>query len=60
MFTSIMAFVVIRQIFLVIAFKSYHDLSIIGYGYSFTWALAAIFTSIYYHCSGWLKKEMAK
>lgn len=60
MFTSIMAFVVVRQIFLKIALKVSKDILIIGYSYSFTWILAAILTGLYYHFSGWLKKEMAK
>ncbi|MCH4208249.1 MAG: MATE family efflux transporter [Solobacterium sp.] len=57
MITSIMAFVVIRQIFLAIAMPIYNDLGLIGYGYSFTWILAAVFTGIYYFRSHWLKKE---
>ncbi len=60
MFTSILAFVVIRQIFLAIVLKQVHDIAIVGYSYSFTWILAAIFTATYYHKSGWLKKEMEK
>ena len=60
MFTSILAFVVIRQIFLKIVLNIVHDITIVGYSYSFTWILAAIFTASYYYKSGWLKKEMAK
>ena len=60
MFTSILAFVVIRQIFLKIVLNIVHDITIIGYSYSFTWILAAIFTATYYYKSCWLKKEMAK
>lgn len=57
MVTSIMAFVVIRQIFLALAMPVYHDLALIGYGYSFTWVLAAAFTGCYYFGSHWLQKE---
>ena len=60
MFTSIMAFVVIRQIYLAIVLKTTRDISMIGWGYSLTWILAAVFTGCYYHFSGWLQKEMAK
>ena len=60
MLTSITSFVFIRQIFLAIALKISSDISIIGYSYSITWIMAAIFTGSYYHFSGWLKKEMIK
>ena len=60
MLTSIISFVVIRQIFLAIVLKQIHTIEIVGYSYSFTWILAAIFTACYYHFSGWLSKEMAK
>lgn len=57
MVTSIVAFVIIRQIFLAIAMPIYGSLNLIGYGYSFTWILAAAFTGLYYLGSHWLKKE---
>ena len=60
MLTSIISFVVIRQIFLAIVLKQIHLIEVVGYSYSFTWILAAIFTSCYYHFSGWLNKEIAK
>ncbi len=60
MLTSIISFVVIRQIFLAIVLKQIHLIEVVGYSYSFTWVLAAIFTSCYYHLSGWLNKEIAK
>jgi len=60
MITSILSLVVIRQIFLAIAMPAYHDLAVIGYGYSFTWVLATIFTGCYYFGSHWLKKEEEK
>ena len=60
MLTSIISFVVIRQIFLAIVLKQIHLIEVVGYSYSFTWILAAVFTSCYYHFSGWLNKEIAK
>lgn len=57
MVTSIMAFVIIRQIFLAIVLNFNHDISIIGWGYSLTWILAAAFTSFYYFRSHWLQVE---
>lgn len=57
MITSILAFVVIRQIFLMIVLPINHDISMIGWSYSLTWMLAAAFTSLYYFQSHWLKKE---
>ena len=57
MVTSIVAFVIIRQIFLAITMPIYNSLDLIGYGYSFTWILAAAFTGCYYFGSHWLKKE---
>ena len=58
MITSIIAFVVMRQIFLAVAIPLYHHISIIGIGYSFTWAMAALMTGIYYLTSNWLQKSM--
>lgn len=58
MITSIIAFVVMRQIFLAVAIPLYHHISIIGIGYSFTWAMAALMTEIYYFTSNWLQKSM--
>lgn len=58
MITSIIAFVVMRQIFLAVAIPLYHHISIIGIGYSFTWAMAALMTGIYYFTSNWLQKAM--
>ncbi len=60
MITSIMAFVVIRQIFLMIVLNLYHDMSIIGWGYSLTWMLAAAFTAYYYFHSHWLQVEESR
>ncbi len=60
MVTSIVSFVVIRQIFLAIVLKQVHTIEIVGYSYSFTWILAAVFTACYYHFSGWLNKEIVK
>lgn len=58
MITSIIAFVLMRQIFLAVAIPLYHHISIIGIGYSFTWAMAALMTGIYYFTSNWLQKSM--
>lgn len=58
MITSIIAFVLMRQIFLAVAIPLYHHISIIGIGYSFTWAMAALMTGIYYFTSNWLQKAM--
>ena len=58
MVTSIIAFVEMRQIFLAVAIPLYHHISIIGIGYSFTWAMAALMTGIYYFTSNWLQKSM--
>ena len=58
MITSIIAFVLMRQIFLAVAIPLYHHISIIGIGYSFTWAMAALMTEIYYFTSNWLQKSM--
>jgi len=60
MVTSIMAFVVIRQIFLAIVLQFNHDISIVGWGYSLTWILAASFTAFYYFHSHWLQTEEAR
>lgn len=60
MVTSIMAFVVIRQIFLMIVLNVYHNISIIGWGYSLTWMLAASFTGFYYFHSRWLQTEESR
>lgn len=59
MVTSVMAFVVIRQIYLAAVMPKVHDISVIGWGYSGTWILAAAFTSSYYFASRWLQKEEA-
>ena len=58
MVTSIVAFVVIRQIFLAITIPMFHDISVIGYCYSFSWIVGAAMTAIYYFKSNWLKKTM--
>lgn len=58
MITSIIAFVLMRQILLAVAIPLYHHISIIGIGYSFTWAMAALMTGIYYFTSNWLQKSM--
>lgn len=60
MVTSIMAFVVIRQIFLAIVLPLNHDIAIVGWGYSLTWILAASFTGFYYFRSHWLQVEEAR
>lgn len=60
MITSIVSFVVIRQIFLAVFTKTITDITVIGWGYSITWGIAALLTGIYYFASGWLKKEEAK
>ena len=57
MVTSILAFVVIRQIFLALILQVNHDISMIGWSYSGTWILAAAFTSFYYFQSHWLTLE---
>lgn len=59
MLTSIISFVVLRQIYLAVVMPRFHNLSLIGYGYSFTWLTAAVLTSIYYFTSHWLKKQEA-
>ena len=60
MITSITAFVVIRQIYLAIFTAKATDIAVIGWGYSLTWGIAAVLTTIYYFGSGWLKKEEMK
>lgn len=60
MITSIVSFVVIRQIFLAVFTKTISDITVIGWGYSITWGIAALLTGIYYFASGWLKKEEEK
>ena len=60
MITSIMSFVVIRQIFLYFTLQTIKDIKIVGYSYGFTWILAAVFTSLYYFKSHWLIKEENK
>ena len=60
MITSILAFVVIRQIFLAVTLKVFHDITVIGLGYSLTWCLAAGFTAFYYFKSNWLQSEIKK
>ncbi len=57
MFTSVIAFVAIRQIYLSVVLNMYHNIVVIGYGYSVTWAIAACLTGAYYFGSHWLKKE---
>lgn len=60
MITSIVSFVVIRQIFLAVVTKSVSDITVIGWGYSITWGIAALLTGSYYFASGWLKMEEEK
>lgn len=60
MITSILAFVVARQIYLAVAIPLMHDIKVIGIGYSFTWGLAAVLTGFYYFHSKWLQKEENK
>jgi putative efflux protein, MATE family len=60
MVTSIMAFVVIRQIFLAIVLQLNHNIAVVGWGYSLTWILAASFTAFYYFTSHWLKVEESR
>ena len=57
MITSITAFVVIRQIYLALFTGPSADITVIGWGYSLTWGIAAILTGAYYFGSGWMKKE---
>ncbi|MBQ1531534.1 MAG: MATE family efflux transporter [Solobacterium sp.] len=59
MMTSIISFVVLRQIFLAFTMPRWHEISLVGYCYSFTWVLAALFTGFYYFHSRWLQKEQA-
>ena len=60
MITSIASFVIARQIYLAIIIPTSTDISVIGWGYSWTWILAASLTSIYYFSSNWLKLEEKK
>lgn len=60
MVTSIMAFVVIRQIFLAIVLQLNHNIAVVGWGYSLTWILAASFTAFYYFTSHWLQVEESR
>lgn len=52
MFTAVLAFVVYRQVFLSLALERVHEISIVGWSFSSSWALGAILTSGYYfaHC----------
>lgn len=61
MVTSIMAFVVIRQIFLAIVLQLNHNIAVVGWGYNDPdWILAASFTAFYYFTSHWLKVEESR
>ena len=60
MVTSIVSFVIIRQIFLAVVLKLTRDITVVAYGYSFTWCLAAALTAFYYFFSRWLAKEEAR
>ena len=60
MITSIVAFVVLRQIYLLIALRLHSTITVVAYGYSFTWIAAALFTSAYYVFSHWLAREEKK
>ena len=60
MITSIASFVIARQIYLAVIIPTATDISVIGWGYSWTWVLAASLTSIYYFSSNWLKLEEKK
>jgi Na+-driven multidrug efflux pump len=60
MITSIMAFVVIRQIFLMIVLNLYHDISIIGWGYSVDLDPGCVLYRLLLFHSHWLKEEEAR
>lgn len=60
MATSILSFVVMRQIFLALAMPVWHDIALVGWCYSITWAAAAVLTGTYYFRSHWLQKEEAR
>ncbi len=57
MVTSVISFVVVRQIFLALVLARVHDITMIGVGYSATWCLAGLLTGGYYFGSRWLDKE---
>jgi len=57
MMTSIISFVVVRQVFLGIILKFVHKIEMIGVSYSATWILAMALTSGYYFMSHWLARE---
>lgn len=57
MLTSIISFVFLRQIFLWIMMPIFNNIDTVAWGYSVTWTLAAIFTSVYYHFSKWLRNS---
>lgn len=57
MVTSIASFVIARQIYLALVIPHATSISVIGWGYSWTWGLAAVLTSSYYFASHWLKIE---
>ena len=60
MITSIVSFVALRQIFLAVALRWFRDITVVAYGYSLTWIMAALFTSGYYVFSHWLQKEAGR
>ena len=60
MISSIAGMVVMRQVYLAVAVRYSHDISIIGWCFSLTWVLCFVITSGYYFLSGWLRQEEEK
>lgn len=60
MWISIISFTVVRQIFLAITMPIFQSMAVIGWGYTFTWAVACTLTTSYNYGSRWLAKEKEK
>lgn len=60
MITSVSAFVIYRQIMLALVLPKWHDIRVIGWGFSTSWVLGAFLISSYFFGSHWLRKEEAQ
>ena len=60
MVTAIAAFVICRQIMLALVLPRWHDIAVVGWGFSTSWVLGAALTSMYFFASRWMKKEEQK
>ena len=60
MVTAIAAFVIYRQIMLALVLPRWHDIAVVGWGFSTSWVLGAALTSLYFFASRRMKKEEQK